>query len=59
VDSPSQEGNMAQALALRARIVLFSAEGPSNTEIARRVHVSLGTVGSPWCKAGFLRKKIG
>jgi DNA-binding NarL/FixJ family response regulator len=50
---------MAQALALRARIVLFSAEGPSNTEIARRVHVSLGTVGSPWCKAGFLRKKIG
>jgi hypothetical protein len=29
----------AQALALRTRIVLLSAEGRSNTEVARRVHV--------------------
>jgi len=35
----------AQALALRARIVLLSAAGHSNTEVARRVHVSLATVG--------------
>src|ERR1019366_21541 len=35
----------AQALALRARIVLFCAEGRSNTEVARRVHVALATVG--------------
>jgi hypothetical protein len=35
----------AQALALRARIVLLCAEGRSNTEVARRVHVTLATVG--------------
>jgi len=35
----------AQALALRSRIVLFCAEGRSNTEVARRVHVTLATVG--------------
>jgi transposase len=35
----------AQALALRARIVLLSAAGHSNTEVARRVHVALATVG--------------
>ena len=35
----------AQALALRARIVLLSAAGHNNTEVARRVHVSLATVG--------------
>ena len=35
----------AQALALRARIVLLSAAGRSNTEIARRLHVSLPTAG--------------
>jgi transposase len=33
------------ALALRARIVLLSAAGHSNTEVARRVHVALATVG--------------
>jgi Homeodomain-like domain len=32
-------------VALRARIVLLSAEGLSNTEVARRVHVTLATVG--------------
>jgi transposase len=35
----------AQALALRARIVLLCAEGRSNTEVARRVQVTLATVG--------------
>jgi transposase len=35
----------AQALALRARIVLLSAQGRSNTEIARRLHISLPTTG--------------
>src|SRR5713226_7832897 len=35
----------AQALALRSRIVLLCAEGRSNTEVARRVHVTLATVG--------------
>jgi len=35
----------AQALALRARIVLASAEGQANTAIARALHVSLPTVG--------------
>jgi len=35
----------AQALALRARIVLLCAEGRSNTEVARRTHVTLATVG--------------
>src|SRR5260370_8946326 len=35
----------AQALALRARIVLLTAAGHSNTDLARRVHVALATVG--------------
>src|SRR6266849_3431978 len=35
----------AQALALRARIVLLSAAGHNNTEVARRVQVALATVG--------------
>lgn len=35
----------AQALALRARIVLLAAEGRSNTEIAHRLHTSLPTAG--------------
>ena len=35
----------AQALALRARIVLLCGEGRSNTEVARRVQVALATVG--------------
>ena len=35
----------AQALVLRARIVLLSAQGRSNTEIARRLHISLPTAG--------------
>ena len=43
----------AQALALRARIVLLSAEGRSNTEVARQVRVTLATVGK-W-RQRFLR----
>lgn len=35
----------AQALALRARIVLLAAEGRSNTEIAHRLHTALPTAG--------------
>ena len=35
----------AQALALRARIVLLSAAGHRNTQVARRVQVALATVG--------------
>jgi hypothetical protein len=33
----------AQALALRARIVLLCAEGRSNTEVGRRAQVTLAT----------------
>jgi transposase len=35
----------AQALALRARIVLFCAQGLSNSEVARKLHVTGATVG--------------
>ena len=35
----------AQALALRARIVLACADGASNTEVARREQVAAATVG--------------
>jgi len=35
----------SQALALRARIVLLSAQGRSNTEIARHSYISLPTAG--------------
>ena len=41
----SRRPKTAQALALRARIVLLSAAGHSNTEVARRVQVALATVG--------------
>jgi len=46
----------AQALALRARIVLLCASGHSNTEVARRVHVSLATVGK-W-RQRFVRLRL-
>jgi hypothetical protein len=39
----------AQALAVRARIVLACAESPSNSEVSRRLGVSLPTVGK-WRK---------
>jgi DNA-binding NarL/FixJ family response regulator len=35
----------AQRLALRARIVLASAEGPDNKEVARRLRITPHTVG--------------
>src|SRR5260370_27721645 len=40
----SRRPKTAQALALRARIVLLCAEGRSNTEVARRVQVTGATV---------------
>ena len=40
----SRRPNTAQALALRARIVLLCATGLSNTEVARRLHVTGATV---------------
>jgi transposase len=46
----------AQALALRARIVLLSAEGRTNTEIARRLHTSLPTAGK-W-RQRFLDRRL-
>jgi transposase len=45
----------AQALALRARIVLACAEGGFDTDVARRLHVYRGTVGK-W-RVRFLRKR--
>jgi len=48
----------AQALALRARIVLLSAEGRSNTEVARQVRVTLATVGK-WRKRFLLLRLDG
>lgn len=46
----------AQAVALRARIVLLAAEGESNTRIARRERVTKATVGK-W-RERFLRKRL-
>jgi FixJ family two-component response regulator len=34
----------AQALALRSRIVLAAAEGPNNTDIARRLGIAVSSV---------------
>src|SRR3954471_16434406 len=45
----ARRGKTAQALALRARIVLACAEGLSNSEVSRRLGVSLPTVGK-WRK---------
>ncbi len=46
----------AQALARRARIVLLAAAGHSNTEVARRVAVSLPTAGK-W-RQRFLERRL-
>ncbi len=46
---------MAQALALRARIVLLAAAGTSNTEIAAKLGVSGATVGK-W-RQRFLQRR--
>src|SRR5690242_21679192 len=45
----ARRGKTAQALALRARIVLACADGLSNSEVARQLGVSLPTVGK-WRK---------
>lgn len=45
LQSWSRRAKTAQALALRARIVLLAADGLSNTEIARRQGCSLPTAG--------------
>jgi transposase len=46
----------AQALAMRARIVLACAEGLSNSEVSRRLRVSLPTVGK-W-RQRFVAKRL-
>ena len=46
----------AQALVLRARIVLLSAEGHSNTVVARRLYISLPTAGK-W-RRRFLERRL-
>src|SRR5262245_20075381 len=35
----------AQAMAMRARIVLFCGQGMSNSEVARKLHITGATVG--------------
>ena len=47
LESWSRRHTSAQALALRARIVLTAAEGLSSSEVARRLGVQFGTV-SKW-----------
>ena len=54
----SRRPKTAQALALRARIVLLCAEGRSNTEVARHVRVTLATVGK-WRKRFLLLRLDG
>jgi hypothetical protein len=54
----TRRSETAQALALRARIVLLSAAGHSNTEVARRVHVALATVGK-WRQRFVLLRRDG
>ena len=54
----SRRPKTAQALALRARVVLLCAEGRSNTEVARRTQVTLATVGK-WRKRFLLLRLDG
>ncbi|MEF8738475.1 MAG: helix-turn-helix domain-containing protein [Candidatus Accumulibacter necessarius] len=42
---PERVGTAAQALALRARIVLGCAQGATSTQVAQRLGVTLQTVG--------------
>ncbi len=48
--------NSAQALALRSRIVLASADGSTNTEVAAQLGVSMPTVGK-W-RARFVESRL-
>ena len=56
LDGWARRRTTAQALALRARIVLGAAEGESNTAIARRERVTKATVGK-W-RGRFLQKRL-
>jgi transposase len=56
LDGWARRRTTAQALALRARIVLQAAEGRSNTAIARRERVTKATVGK-W-RGRFLEKRL-
>jgi transposase len=56
LESWARRRTTAQALALRARIVLHAAEGASNTVVARRERVTKATVGK-W-RGRFLRQRI-
>lgn len=56
LESWARRRTTAQALALRARIVLQAADGDSNTRIARRERVVNATVGK-W-RSRFLQKRL-
>lgn len=56
LESWARRRTTAQALALRARIVLHAAEGASNTVVARRERVTKATVGK-W-RGRFLRQRL-
>jgi transposase len=56
LDSWARRRTTAQALALRARIVLRAADGDTNTAIARRERVTKATVGK-W-RGRFLQKRL-
>jgi transposase len=56
LESWARRRTTAQALALRARIVLRAAAGDSNTAIARRERVTKATVGK-W-RARFVRERL-
>src|SRR5205814_8653279 len=53
----ARRGKTAQALAVRARIVLASADGLSNSEVSRQLGVSLPTVGK-W-RGRFVAGRLG
>jgi len=52
----TRRGKTAQALAMRARIVLACAQGLSNSEVSRQLGVSLPTVGK-WRKR-FIEQRV-
>lgn len=52
----TRRGTTAQALALRARIVLAAAEGVANAEVARRTRVTKQTVGK-W-RSRFIERRL-
>ena len=56
LESLARRRKTAQALALRARIVLHCAEGLTNTEVAKRLAVAKPTVGK-W-RQRFVRHRL-